>query len=162
MNGLDNGRTILLVENEAALRRALGEVLRRSGYHVLKACGAPEALRIQERHRGTIHAMVTDVGLNGTSGPELAGSLQTARPGTPVLFMSGSFPKSLSFARTLSEPWAAFLQKPFFLNSLLRALESLLEARGEEGAREVQDAQDVRDIRDVQEVQAEVGQRPFR
>ena len=101
------GQTVLLVEDEASVRRALGEVLRRSGYHVLKASEGAEALRIHKRHRGTIHAVVTDVQMPGMTGVDLAARLRELQPGLRVLFACGSVPKSISFARIRSQPGTA-------------------------------------------------------
>lgn len=121
------GRTVLLVEDEASVRRALGEILRRSGYHVLKACDGAEALRIHKMHPGRIHAVVTDVQMPGMTGIDLAARLRELQPGLKVLFVCGSVPKSISFARIRSQPGTAFLQKPFFASSLLRTLELLVD-----------------------------------
>ena len=103
------GQTVLLVEDEAGVRRALGEILRRSGYHVLKACDGAEALQIHKSHRGAIHAVVTDVQMPEMTGVELAERLRQLRPGLKVLFVSGSVPKSISFARVRSQPGTALL-----------------------------------------------------
>ncbi len=121
------GQTVLLVEDQSSVRRALGEVLRRGGYHVLKACDGAEGLRIHKRHRGRIHAVVTDVQMPGMTGVDLAARLRELQPALKVLFVCGSVPKSISFARIRSQPGTAFLQKPFFANSLLRTLENLMD-----------------------------------
>src|SRR5262249_5817553 len=83
------GETVLLVEDEDAVRALAREVLRRQGYAVLEARHGVDALRIAERHADDIHLMITDVVMPHMSGRDLAQRLSAVRPRMKVLFMSG-------------------------------------------------------------------------
>jgi two-component system, cell cycle sensor histidine kinase and response regulator CckA len=132
----DNGRpaaahedrgweTVLLVEDEDAVRTLAREVLRRHGYVVLEARHGVDALRIAEQHSDPIHLMISDVVMPHMSGRDLAARLVTARPGMKVLFMSG-YTDHAVMHRDLT-PDAAFLQKPFTPENLARKVRSVLE-----------------------------------
>ena len=84
--------TVLLVEDEDAVRALAREVLRRQGYVVLEARHGVDALRVAERHTDDIHLMITDVVMPHMSGRELAERLGSVRPKMKVLFMSGATP----------------------------------------------------------------------
>jgi two-component system cell cycle sensor histidine kinase/response regulator CckA len=81
--------TVLLVEDDRALRRFVLRVLQESGYVVLEAADGPEAVSVIERHRGPLDLLITDVSLPNLTGPELAQHLRLKRRGLHVLFMSG-------------------------------------------------------------------------
>jgi PAS domain S-box-containing protein len=81
--------TILLAEDEEAVRGLVREVLSRLGYRVLVARDGIEALALSERFAEPIHLLLTDVIMPGMDGRELAERLMVARPGTRILFMSG-------------------------------------------------------------------------
>ncbi len=81
--------TILLVEDEDAVRKLVSRVLRRVGYEVLEAADAHEAIQVASRHRGRLQALVTDVVMPGMGGTELARTLVALHPQLKVLFMSG-------------------------------------------------------------------------
>jgi len=114
--------TLLLVDDESALRHAIGEILRESGYTVLDAPSSQAALDIAREHAGAIDILVTDVVMPGLRGPELHQRILEVQPHIQVLFMSG-------YAEGLPETQlprgAAFLQKPFSFASLLQVLRSL-------------------------------------
>jgi len=116
--------TVLLVEDEDAVRALAREVLRRYGYVVLEARHGVEALRVAERHPDAIHLMVTDMVMPHMSGRDLADRLSTVRPRMKVLFISGYTDHALMH-RDLT-PGAAFLQKPFTPEVLARTVRSLL------------------------------------
>ena len=101
---------ILLVEDDARLRRILQQLLEGEGYQVLPAAGANEALTVA-RSAPRIDLLITDVVMPEVSGPELAERLATLRPGLPVLYVSGYTGKAFS-ATTLLPPTVAFLPKP--------------------------------------------------
>ena len=118
--------TVLLVEDEDAVRALAREVLRRHGYVVLEACHGVDALRVAERHADKIHLLVTDVVMPHMSGRKLAERLAEMRPGLKTLFMSGYTDHAL-----LPEdvtPGAEFLQKPFTPDVLARRVRRILEA----------------------------------
>jgi CheY-like chemotaxis protein len=118
--------TVLLVEDEDAVRALAREVLRRHGYIVLEARHGVDALRIAERHPDPIHLMVTDVVMPHMSGSELADRLAEVRPKMKVLFMSG-YTDHAAMHRHLT-PGASFLQKPFSPDVFARKVRSILDA----------------------------------
>ncbi|HEX5003779.1 MAG TPA: PAS domain S-box protein [Gemmatimonadales bacterium] len=113
--------TILLVEDEEAVRRLGKRILEQEGYAVLAAEHAADALAIASAHRGPIHLLVTDVVMPGRSGVELARDLQQLRPGIPVLFTSG-YPETTRGRWQPTDGWGAFLQKPFTPSELVEAV----------------------------------------
>jgi CheY-like chemotaxis protein len=117
--------TVLLVEDEDAVRALTREVLRRNGYVVLEARHGLEALRLAERHPDTIHLLVTDVVMPHMSGRELSDRLADVRPKMKVLFMSG-YTDHAAMHRHLT-PGAAFLQKPFTPETFARKVRSMLD-----------------------------------
>jgi two-component system, cell cycle sensor histidine kinase and response regulator CckA len=118
--------TVLLVEDEDAVRALAREVLRRYGYIVLEARHGVDALRVAERHPDTIHLMVTDVVMPHMSGREVAERLSTVRPTMKVLFMSGYTDHALMH-RELA-PGSKFLQKPFTPEVFARKVRHVLDS----------------------------------
>jgi len=118
--------TVLLVEDEHAVRALAREVLRRHGYVVLEARHGVDALRLAERHPDDIHLMITDVVMPHIGGRELAERLVAARPKMRVLFMSGYTDQAIM--NTHLTPGSAFLQKPFTPESFARKVRSVLDA----------------------------------
>jgi two-component system cell cycle sensor histidine kinase/response regulator CckA len=117
--------TILLVEDEEALRVLARRVLEGSGYTVLAVGSAEEALELSEKASRGIDLLLTDVVLTGTSGPELAKQLRQKRPGMGLLYMSGYTESFLQ--QDSGETEAAFLQKPFTPDSLVRRIREVLD-----------------------------------
>jgi len=122
--------TVLLVEDEDAVRALAREVLRRHGYVVLEARHGLDALRLAERHPDTIHLMVTDIVMPHMSGRDLADRLAEVRPKMKVLFMSG-YTDHAAMHRHLT-PGAAFLQKPFTPETFARKVRSMLDEQPDE------------------------------
>jgi PAS domain S-box-containing protein len=118
--------TILLVEDETVVRQLVAEILESSGYTVLQAGDGPSALELARRHTGDISLLVTDVVMPGMSGPEVAQSVTSMRPGTLVLYMSGYTDSAIGHHGVL-EPGIAFLQKPFSTDDLTRKVRTLLD-----------------------------------
>jgi PAS domain S-box-containing protein len=118
--------TILLVEDEPVVRHLVAEILEASGYTVLQAADGPSALELLRRHGGTLHLLVTDVVMPGMSGPEVAKSVTSLRPGTQVLYISGYTDSAIGHHGVL-EPGIAFLQKPFDATELSRKVRSILD-----------------------------------
>jgi PAS domain S-box-containing protein len=118
--------TILLVENEEALRRLTGEVLRGCGYSVLAASRPSEAFALSARHPGAIDLLLTDVVMPELSGPELAQQLLASRPRVRVLYMSGYTNGLVSPQGVLTEQ-TTFLGKPFTPAELAQAVRGLLD-----------------------------------
>ena len=117
--------TVLLVEDEDAVRALAREVLRRHGYVVLVARHGVDALRMAERHTDDIHLLITDVVMPHMSGRETAERLTTVRPNMKVLFMSGYTDHALMH-RELT-PGAATLQKPFTPEAFARKVREVLD-----------------------------------
>jgi two-component system, cell cycle sensor histidine kinase and response regulator CckA len=125
--------TILLVEDETSIRKALRQALQRSGYRILEASNPGEALLISEQHPGFIHLMLTDVVMPRMSGPELAERLESWHPEMKVLYMSGHSEDDILEDEILSAG-VAFLRKPFSIQDLLENSRRVLDEpkRGKE------------------------------
>jgi two-component system cell cycle sensor histidine kinase/response regulator CckA len=119
--------TLLLVEDEPALRDLASEFLRSEGYTVLEAGNRREALHLCRSHEGPIHALISDVVLPGGGGPDLAKAALETRPDLRVIYMSGYTDRVVG--SELMGANATFLQKPFSLEVLARKLRSLLAGK---------------------------------
>jgi len=117
--------TILLVEDEGAVRELARDILEANGYAVLEARHGDEALAICERHSEPIHLMLTDVVMPGMNGRELAERLARLRPETKVLYMSGYTDNAIVLHGVLNGR-AVFLQKPFTPDALARKVREVL------------------------------------
>src|SRR6266571_4252005 len=118
---------ILLVEDEAPVRRVALHSLQRYGYTVLEAALPSEALTICRDHPGRIDLVVTDVVMPGMSGPDLAQQLLVMRPGLKVLLSSG-YPGEAIAHRGELLAGVAFLPKPFTPVGLARKVREVLDA----------------------------------
>jgi two-component system cell cycle sensor histidine kinase/response regulator CckA len=123
---LRGSETILLVEDDDQVRVVARGILRQSGYHVIDARNAGEALLQSERHPGTIHLLLSDVVMPQVSGPELAKRLASARPEMKVLCMSGYTDDSIVRHGVL-EARIAYLQKPITPETLTTRVREVLE-----------------------------------
>ncbi|HYK82143.1 MAG TPA: ATP-binding protein [Gemmatimonadales bacterium] len=119
--------TVLLVEDQADVRRATQKVLEGRGYRVLVAGDGAEALRVSEQHGGPIHLLLADVVMPGMSGRDVGLALAPARPEMKALYVSGYANASI-IADGALEPGLAFLQKPFTADALARKVREVLEA----------------------------------
>jgi len=118
--------TVLLVEDEDALRALLREVLESLGYRVLDAGLGAEALRIAREHRGPIHVLLTDLVMPHMTGRELAARLSCLRPELKVLFMSGYGVGAAPRQEIPSD--AAYIEKPFTADAMGGAIRALLDS----------------------------------
>jgi PAS domain S-box-containing protein len=123
----EGNETILVIEDEASLRRMICHALSRYGYHVLEAAGAAEAERLCAHHPGEIHLLLTDVVMPGGDGPDVAGELRRLRPGLRVLYMSGYAAEALGRCG-LPPGDIHFLQKPFLVTELAHRVRQALSA----------------------------------
>ncbi len=123
----EGSETILMVEDEDALRTLLCRFFRLHGYNVLEARDGGEALLLCERHQGPIHLMVTDVVMPQMSGPELATRLAPLYPDMKVFFMSGYPDRDLA-PYGVPEPSQPFLPKPFKPMDLMKKVRDFLDA----------------------------------
>jgi two-component system cell cycle sensor histidine kinase/response regulator CckA len=119
--------TVLLVEDEDAVRTLARLALEAAGYRVLEARHGGEALSIAEGHDGKIDLMLTDTVMPGMGGPELAGRMASLRPETRALFMSG-YADDAVFRHGILESKARFLQKPFTAGVLTRKVREVLDS----------------------------------
>ncbi len=118
--------TILLCEDERAVRRLTERMLVANGYTVLAAASPQEALDVAQQLGGGPAMLISDVVMPEMSGPQLAERLTAIRPGLPTLFLSG-YSAEVVRSRGSLPPGAGFLEKPFDRASLLRAVRSLLD-----------------------------------
>ena len=118
-------QTVLIVEDEDAVRCATRDYLGRRGYRVLEAACGEDALRLSDQHAGAIDLLVTDAVMPGMSGMALAQEMSARRPGIRILCVSGYTEASMS-AHGLSAD-TAFLQKPFSLAALAAKVRELLD-----------------------------------
>jgi len=119
------GETILLVEDNVAVRQAANRILAECGYEVLEARSGPEALELSRHHRKPIHLLLADVVMPGVSGREVARQLCLERPEMKVLYMTGYEPESAEPADG-RDP-VVFFRKPFTGAALLDKLREVLE-----------------------------------
>jgi CheY-like chemotaxis protein len=117
--------TVLLVEDEGAVRQFARRALESSGYCVLSAGNGAEALALAEHHPGPIHVLLTDVVMPGMGGPELARQLSLRRPTLRVLYCSG-YTDDASVRDGVREAGTAFLQKPFAPEDLIHKVREVL------------------------------------
>ncbi len=118
--------TVLVVEDEGAVREQAVLVLASYGYTVLDAADGQAAIEISRSHNGPIDLLLTDVIMPGLNGREIADLLQPERPEMRVLFMSGYTGDAIESHGVLVEGMA-FLPKPFTLEDLLRKVRKVLD-----------------------------------
>jgi two-component system, cell cycle sensor histidine kinase and response regulator CckA len=120
------GYTVLVVDDEEAVRRLASRMLTWSGYQALEARHGREALATIEQHAGPIHLVLTDIKMPGMNGRELGREIERRWPEKRILYMSGF--ASEVFQGGLLEPGAPFLAKPFTQDDLAGKVRGLLEA----------------------------------
>ncbi|MGA8103322.1 MAG: response regulator, partial [Candidatus Acidiferrales bacterium] len=120
--------TILVVEDEEALRKLARNILAAYGYTVLEAEDGPHALEISKRFRGAIHLMLTDVIMPGMNGPSLAQQITQERPDLKVVYMSGYTGQVFNKDAVLN-PGSIFVQKPFTREALAKKIREALDGR---------------------------------
>jgi CheY-like chemotaxis protein len=118
--------TVLVVEDEDALRTLVEHVLGRAGYIVLTAASGSEALRVFEQHQGSVHLLLTDVVMPEMSGKQLADQLSLQSPNLRVLYMSGYTNEALVH-RGVLDPGTRLLGKPFNPAQLTRMVRQILD-----------------------------------
>lgn len=122
--------TILLVEDEQAIRDLVARVLRRQGYTVLEATNGAEALLVAAAYEDKpIDLLLTDVVMPQLGGQTLAAQLQGQYPGLKALFMSG-YTGGAMINHSRFDPGIAFLQKPFSPTALAHKVRSVLDGPG--------------------------------
>lgn len=116
---------LLVVEDEEMLRELLVAVLEESGYEVLHAAGAEEALARCQQAEGKIDLVLTDVVMPGRSGRQLADEIRTLYPGISILYMSGYTDDAL-VRSGIAVAGANFIQKPFRPQALIKKVNAVL------------------------------------
>lgn len=117
--------TILLVEDEAAVRSLTKKVLSQRGYHVLEASDGAIALRLAASHVGEIDLVLTDVAMPNLGGRGMVEELRELSPDMRVLFMSG-YPKEEVFPEKDVAKHTPYLQKPFTSDTLFSEVRAAL------------------------------------
>jgi len=120
--------TVLVVEDEDAVRRIVKTALESAGYRVIEARSGPEALEAARMHSGEIHLVVTDVVMPKMSGRELVERIVKDHPGVRILYMSGYMDDAV-MRHGIVESGVAFLQKPFTRLVLARKVREVLDGK---------------------------------
>jgi len=125
---LKGRETVLLVEDDHALREVISRGLKKFGYKILEAANGGEALLICEKQKGPIQLLLTDVVLPQMSGRELADRLRPLREDMKVLYMSGYTENAIVNNGILKEN-VGFIQKPFKVNALVQKIREIIDHR---------------------------------
>lgn len=125
-HSLDGTETVLVVEDEEMVRKAVCRLLRESGYTVLEAARAEDARRIARNHPGVIDLVLTDIVMPDGSGLDLAAEIGREHPEAQVVYMSG-YTGHAMVSRVRAGEGARFVQKPFSGEELLGELRQALD-----------------------------------
>lgn len=121
------GETILLVDDNEAVRNALGDLLKVKGYVVLQADRGKSALEIAEKHEGLIHVLISDMVMPEMDGLHLSQQLSAIRPGIKTIFISG-YTEHAFQGKALFGKNTAFVSKPVTMQALLLKIRQLLRS----------------------------------
>jgi PAS domain S-box-containing protein len=124
--GLRGHETVLLVDDDAAVRHVAKLALAKYGYHVLEATNGVTALEVSVAHMGEIDILVSDMAMPEMNGRLLADALRANRPDCRVLFMSG-YSEEMLVKRGLDDHGEAIIQKPFAGEALVTKLRQTLD-----------------------------------
>jgi CheY-like chemotaxis protein len=129
--GTEEGRsgteTILVVEDQEALRQLTTRMLRSAGYRVIPAGDGEEALLLLERHDGPVHLVLTDVVLPGINGRDLATRIAQVRPEAEILYTSG-YTDDAVLRHGVLDKAVHFIAKPYTVAELRRKIRELLDS----------------------------------
>jgi two-component system, cell cycle sensor histidine kinase and response regulator CckA len=120
--------TILMVEDDEAVRRLAVKVLRNIGYRVLEAHDGADAESVSAAHAGEIHLLLTDMVMPGVGGREVARRIRQRRPAIKVLFMSGYSAEVQTWPQSAVDAGEVLLQKPFTGSLLVSTVRRVLDA----------------------------------
>jgi len=123
------GETVLLVEDQEAVRSLAGAALKQYGYRVIEASDGDEAIAVAEQYLGEIHLLLTDVVMPGMDGKDLSKRLKKVRPNLKVLFTSG-YTADVIAHRGVVERGVPFLHKPFSPEELAVKIRDVLADLG--------------------------------
>jgi hypothetical protein len=118
------GETVLVVEDEPVVRGVITEMLHDQGYRVLEATDGPSGLRML-RLNDRIDLLVTDVGLPGMNGRQLADQARETRPGLKILFITG-YAENVAIAKGFLQPGMEMITKPFDLDNLSQRIREMV------------------------------------
>jgi signal transduction histidine kinase len=124
------GETVLIVEDEEALRQVTERIFTRSGYRVITAAHGADALALATRHEGDIHLLVTDVVMPRMLGKEVAEKIRLLRPDIAVLYMSGYAQPVLASQGRLDRD-VNLIEKPFTAATLITKAGQILNGHAE-------------------------------
>lgn len=130
---LTGTETVLVVEDEEKVRKAICRVLGNAGYTVLEAADAEQAMRLVDAPDQIVDMVLTDIVMPDLAGPDLADCIASRRPETQVLYMSG-YTGHTMVHRTRLQEGARFVQKPFSSEALLAKVREVLDDIDEGGA----------------------------
>ena len=122
-----HGQTVLVVEDEPAMREVTRRILARNGYHVVAAASGHEALDVLAGQLEHIDVLLTDVIMPRMQGKELADKVRILQPAARVVFMSG-YTQGLLSEQGVLEPGVHLIEKPFSETTLLTQLHGILSA----------------------------------
>ena len=120
----ESGETVLVVEDESVVRGLIVETLADLGYRALEASDGPQGLEILQSRR-RIDLLVTDVGLPGLNGRQIADAGRALRPGLKVLFMTG-YAENAALASGFLEPGMQMVTKPFAMETLASKIRGMI------------------------------------
>jgi PAS domain S-box-containing protein len=121
------GQTVLVVEDEALVRALIVDVLDELGYRALEANDGPSGLRVLQSSE-PIDLLITDIGLPGLNGRQVADAGRVLRPDLKVLFMTG-YAESAATANGILSPGMQMITKPFAMDALMQRIRSLIDTR---------------------------------
>jgi PAS domain S-box-containing protein len=122
----ERGEVVLVVEDESAVRALVVDVLEELGYRALEAADGPSGLKLLQSQL-RIDLLVTDIGLPGLNGRQLADAARERRPGLKVLFMTG-YAENATIANGFLDPGMAMITKPFPIDALAARIKGMIEA----------------------------------
>jgi PAS domain S-box-containing protein len=119
-----SGETVLVVEDEPVVRGVIVEMLQDQGYRTLQAVDGPSGLRLLRLNK-RIDLLVTDVGLPGMNGRQLADHARESRPGLKILFITG-YAENAAIAKGFLQPGMEMITKPFDLDNLSQRIREMV------------------------------------
>ncbi|MBB4155507.1 PAS domain S-box-containing protein [Sphingomonas jinjuensis] len=121
----ERGEVVLVVEDETAVRSLVIDVLEELGYQAIEAVDGPSGLKILQSTR-RIDLLVTDIGLPGLNGRQLADAARERRPELKVLFMTG-YAENATIANGFLDPGMSMITKPFAIDAIATRIRSIIE-----------------------------------
>lgn len=122
----ERGEVVLVVEDETAVRSLVVDVLEELGYRALEAIDGPSGLKVLQSKR-RIDLLVSDIGLPGLNGRQLADAAREHRPDLKVLFMTG-YAENATIANGFLDPGMSMITKPFAIDALVTRIRGIIEA----------------------------------